>query len=452
MKNRTFVAAFSALCVLASCCTLPNVDNEAGPPEAGPPKIKTVTGEMPPGKSEAAIRKIERETGATDIVKRQVKLMEEVSGKPLFADNKATLLRGGAEADAAMQAAIRSAKDTVDLESFEFGDQQFADLLLQKRAEGVQVNVIYDSVGSMHTPAALFQRMKAGGVNVLEYNPINPLKVRRKWLLNRRDHRKILVVDGKIAFTGGINISNVYTGSGSGEKGSAAARPWRDTDVMIQGPAVAEFQRLFLGTWKWQNGPALPQRDYFPPLGKQGDDYVMVVGSRPGEQNRLTYLMYYTAFANAANHIHLTSAYFVPDKETIAALTDAARRGVDVTLILPGMSDVPLAFHAGRSYYTELLSAGVRIYERKGEVLHAKTAVIDGVWSTVGSTNMDMWSFASNNEINAVVLGKDFGDKMEAMFEDDLKNSQEVTLKQWQERPVIERLRDSFARMFECWL
>ena len=447
----------SALLLLSACASnLPNVKGLNETQVTGPPVIKSAQGTLPPAQSQAIIGKLEKESGSTDILQHQVKLMENISGRPLFAGNKATLLEGGAEAYAAMLKAIGKAKDSINLETFIFdGDKtgkEFASALLKKRAEGVQVNVIYDSVGSMHTPASFFQRMREGGINVLEYNPVNPFKVRKKWLITHRDHRKILVVDGKVAFTGGVNISGVYRSILNEKDEKKTQNPWRDTHVMIQGPAVAEFQRLFLTTWKWQAGPKLPERDYFPKLGKEGGDYVMVVSNHPGEYNRLTYIMYYTAFGNAQDYIHLTSSYFIPDKETIKALTDAARRGVDVELVLPNESDVPIAFYAGRSYYTRLLKAGVRIFLRKDTVLHAKTAVIDGVWSPVGSTNMDMWSFAKNNEVNAVIIGTDFAGEMEAMFEQDLSHSKEIRPEDWEKRPLFKKIRDSLANLLKWWL
>lgn len=178
----------------------------------------------------------------------------------------------------------------------------------------------------------------------------------------------------------------------------------------------------------------------------------MAIGSRPGERNRLTYLMYYTAFSNAKNYIHVTAAYFVPNRAIINALTGAAMRGVDVQLILATEDDVPIAVYAGQSYYTHLLKSGVRIYQLKGRILHAKTAVIDGIWSTVGSTNLDMWSFANNKEVNAVIVGKEFAGKMEAMFENDLRNSKKITLEQWRKRSIFERFKESLARLFANWL
>lgn len=460
MRVFTLVSLLLALCLLASGCakTLPPAKGMVSEgTSASPPKIETAGRTLSPKESRELIKKLETEGGSADILERQTKLIEEISGAKLISGNKATLLIDGPATYKAMFKAIGEAKDSINLETFLFNDdvtgRKFADLLLKKRAEGVQVNVIYDSVGSIGTPAAFFQRLRDGGISTLEFNPVNPLKVRKKWRINRRDHRKILVVDGRVAFTGGVNISSVYTSKPSVDvKDKQAEKPWRDTHVMVEGPAVAEFQRLFMGTWKWQNGPKLPERKYFPPLKKEGDNLIMVIGSRWGEMNRLTYIMYYSAFVSAQKYIHLTNSYFVPDDDTKDALSEAAERGVDVKLVLPGQSDIPTAYYAGRSYYEDLLEAGVKIYERKGGVLHAKTATIDGVWSTVGSTNMDMFSFANDNEANAVILGRDFAADMENMFENDLKESKEVTREQWSKRPLFDRVREYISRLLKRWL
>lgn len=315
------------------------------------------------------------------MLERQTIVMEEIGGKPLIAGNQVTLLNDGTATYAAMFRALEGARDHINLETFIFEDDEmggrFVDILLEKQGQGVQVNLIYDSVGSQSTPTDFFQRMRDSGINVLEFNPINPLKANRNQLMTHRDHRKILVVDGEIAFTGGVNISQVYSASPSLHAADESFQePWHDTHIQIEGPAVAEFQKLFLETWEEQNGPELEQKNYFPVLKKQGEELVRVVGSTPGEMNRLTYIMYVCAITFAKKTIHLTNAYFVPDDQTIKALTDAARGGLDVKIILPGKSDMELALYAGRSFYTRLLKAGVRLYERKGGVLHTKMAVI----------------------------------------------------------------------------
>jgi len=397
------------------------------------------------------------------MLERYGAVIESVSGSPLTNGNKVTLLIDGPATYAAMFKAMENARDHINLETFIIDDDEtgrrFSDLLLKKQAEGVQVNLIYDSRGGFRTPAPFFQRLRDAGIQVLAFNPVNPLKARKSWNLAHPDHRKILIVDGKIVFTGGINISSVYSSSPSGKSGlsgkipgTKAPIPWRDTDVRIEGPVVAEFQKLFLDTWKTQKGPNLSDRNYFPDLKAEGHALVRAVGSSPGEANRLTFVLYVSAITFSERSLHLTNAYFVPDAETIKALCDAAGRGVDVKIVLPGNTDVSLTLSAGRYHYSDLLKSGVKLYERRDVLLHAKTAVIDNVWSTVGSTNMDFWSFSSNDEVNAVILSKEFAAEMERMFAGDVAKSHEIRLEEWETRPLLPRIQEWFAHQFERWL
>jgi cardiolipin synthase len=227
---------------------------------------------------------------------------------------------------------------------------------------------------------------------------------------------------------------------------------WRDTHIRIEGPVVAEFQKLFMETWARQKGEPLEARDYFPPLKASGSEIVRAIGSTPTEPQSLIYLTLMSAISHAELSVHLTIAYFAPDQQLLDALTDAAKRGVDVKLVLPSYSDSGAIFHLGRSYYTELLRGGVKLYERQGAVMHAKTACIDGVWSTIGSTNMDWRSFLHNDEINAVILGRDFAAQMEAMFAADLAESEAITLDRWQHRSLMLRLKERSARIWAYWL
>jgi cardiolipin synthase len=384
-------------------------------------------------------------------------LEEAATGSPLIAGNKLTLLNDGPDTLRAMIAAISTAKDHVNLETYIFNEDsigtEFAELLMQKQREGVQVNIIYDSIGSLSTPPEFFQKLRDSGINLLEFSPVNPFKRALSTRLNNRDHRKILVVDGRIAFTGGINISSDYSSKSlfRSSKKKDDDLGWRDTHIQVEGPAVASFQWLFMQTWVSQKTDSLATRNYFPPLTRMGDKVVRVIGSEPGG-NYEVYKAYVLAMQEAKVSIHVTNAYFVPDVQLVQALTDAAKRGVDVKMVFPGMSDVGLIMHAGRSFYTELLSAGVRIFELQASVLHAKTAVIDGYWSTVGSTNMDMRSFLHNREVNLIALDKAFGDVMESAFNEDLKNSIEIKPEEWAQRPFSNRMKEWLARRLEYWL
>ena len=427
------------------------------PADQESPEILSARGFLSPQQSKALIERLKRTVDPTDLLERQIGVMESVTGSPLIRGNRVTLLIDGPATYAAMFEAVKNAEDHINIETFIFRDNDigraFADLLLHKHAEGVQVNLIYDSVGSFSTSGTFFSRLRDGGIQVLEFNPVSPLKAHGRWRLIHRDHRKILIVDGKVVITGGLNISQVYSGEVSGrEQEEGEAIPWRDTDVQIEGPAVAEFQKLFLETWKDQKGPDLSGRNYYPALKEVGNDLVQVIGSTPGEMNRTTFIMYVSAITFSENFVHLTNAYFIPDEQTVKALTEAAGRGVDIKMILPSLSDSPIAFYAGRYYYSDLLRAGVKLYERCNAILHAKTAVIDGVWSTVGSTNMDFWSFLHNDEVNAIILSRAFAAEMEKMFAEDLRESDQIRREEWKKRPLFPRIREWLAHLFARWL
>ncbi|GAB2875389.1 phospholipase D-like domain-containing protein [Pseudoduganella ginsengisoli] len=440
-----------------ACASLPPVAPAVITPVAAP-NIETPHGKVP---APAAVSLLKKRwaKGALDLA-QQAALEEAATGVPLIAGNKVDLLFDGPQTMKAMMAAISQAKNNINFETYIFDQdelgEQFASLLLDKQRQGVTVNIMYDSVGTIGVPQAFFDRMRAGGIKLVAFNPINPAKVRGNgWKVNNRDHRKILIVDGKVAFTGGINISDTYSKSSPFRSKTRPADPsqvgWRDTHVRIEGPAVAAFQWMFIQNWTNQDADDLRDADYFPTLTAQGDRIVRVLGSKPGGKFEI-YKAYLLAMQEAKKSIHITMAYFVPDEQTLKALKDAARRGVDVRIVLPSVSDSGLVFHAGRAFYDDLLSSGVKIHELKLAVLHAKTAVIDGVWSTVGSTNLDTRSFMHNSEVSVVIMGAGFGDEMERAFQEDVKNSTEVTLDAWRARPWSMRFKEWSARLWDYWL
>ena len=459
MKPARLLCGALLCTLLASCASLPDI--RSLPTRAatnGAPTIENAEGDLSAAKAKSLIAR--RVRGSRTDIAKLAAMEEAATGSPLIAGNRTTLLFDGPQATGAMLDAIRNAQDNINLETYIFDQDelgtQFADLLIEKQRAGVQVNILYDSIGSLETPRAFFDRMRDAGIKIIEFNPVNPLRRAGSWRLNNRDHRKIMVVDGKIAFTGGVNITEDYVRSSLFRSGSSGRRGagelgWRDTHIQIEGPAVAAMQLLFLDAWASQKEGEIPDRTYFPPLPDVGDKLVRVLGSKPGGDFEI-YKAYVLAIQESRKSIHLTAAYFAPDVQLLEAVTAAAKRGVDVKVIFPSISDAGLVFQAGRSFYTELLDAGVQIYQLKASVLHAKTAVIDSTWSTVGSANLDVRSFLHNSEANLIILGSDFGATMEAAFAEDLKNSTPVTKEEWANRPFSQRVKEWAARNFEYWL
>ena len=456
MSARMRSLAVAALCAIASACAmLPSLDDaeqQAAGRSAKSIPIVGPKGELM-GEARSRIEDKLRALPSANL-ERKLVLTNAYTGAPLTVGNGTTILLDGPAAYRAMFEAIEGARDHVHLESYVFNDveihRRLSDLLHKKAREGVQVRVIYDSVGSRSTPGEFLRGLEASGVALCEFNPVNPLRARLLFI-NNRDHRKIVVVDGRIAFTGGINFDSVYM-SGSGLRSKPMPTlddGWRDTHLRIEGPAVPELQKLFLSTWEKQGCRAIEARNPYPPPAARGDMVVTVIGSSPDGKMSPMYLTLLAALAYAETSIHLSAAYFVPDPNTITALKAAAARGVDVKVLLPGFTDSWLAFHAGRSFYDELLEAGVKLYEYQGGVFHAKTAVVDGVWSTIGSSNVDWRSFCYNDEVNAVVVGAAFGTEMERIFTQDLAEAAEVTRERWAQRDAYARMSEFTARWFE---
>ena len=451
------LAAAICLALLAGCGSMPTMVPDMALEPSRPVQLDGAHGPLTTQQSKAILARLERNGADTNIFDKHLALEAEIVGGPLVVGNKVELLVDGPTTYDSMFAAIKNAKDNINLETYIIEDdeigQRFAKLLASKQRSGVQVNLVYDSVGSISTPKEFFKPLKESGVNILEFNPVNPLDARKGWQVNLRDHRKLLIVDGQIAFIGGVNISSVYSsGSFGRSKPTKGNVPWRDTHLRMAGPVVGEFQKLFMATWSGQKGEPLAPRNYFPKIGSKGNEVVRAIGSSPDEPYSQIYATLLSAINSAETQVWLTNAYFVPDAQLLAALKEAVQRGADVRLLLPGKTDSALVYYASRSYYDELLSAGVKIYERQVALLHAKTALIDGVWSTVGSTNLDWRSFLNNQEIDAVMLGQDFGAQMQAMFEKDLESSRLITLEEWRKRSIGARIKEWGASLWARWL
>jgi cardiolipin synthase len=390
-------------------------------------------------------------------------LVDEIrrhTGASLVADNRVQLLVDGPQTFAAMRSAIQGARHHVHIETYIFADdalgRKFSDLLIEKRAAGVSVRVLYDAIGSIDTPGAFFDRLRDNGVEVREFRPVNPVKTPLLWEINHRDHRKIVIVDGAVGFTGGMNISGTYASSSALHPGPdrGMQEGWRDTQVRIAGPAVEQLQTLFVSTWNRLGEPLdANSTELFPATQAAGSQLVTVVANDGDDpHDRSLYSTYLAAIDHAAEHIWITQAYFAPNEAVLAALIAAVKRGVDVRVIVPGFTDHGLILYASRSNYARLLEAGVHIYERKDALLHAKTAVFDAVVCVVGSANLDMRSFLHNNEVNAIVVSKDFGARMEELFHRDEKAAQELTLASWHKRSLLEHLKEFGSSLLGYWL
>ena len=404
---------------------------------------------------------IEEELASVDgesLLVRQGKILEVLNGAPATPGNNSRILLDGPQTWQAILGALESAKHHIHIESFIFEELDFgtrlSDLLIARKKAGVDVRIIYDSVGSNATPATFFKRLSEQGIALCEFNPTH-LFGGRLLKANHRDHRKIVIVDGKVGFTGGINFHSVYRSGSATQiltRMPTIDEGWRDTHVELRGSSVQDLQKLFLGTWKKQSCGASPTEHVYPVIENDGPHQVAIVGSSPDNNLSHMYLLLTAAISYARESVWLTTAYFVPDPNTINALKAAAKRGVDVRLLLPGITDSALAFHAGRSNYEDLLSAGVKIFEQRDVLLHAKTIVVDGVWSSIGSSNFDWRSFCHNDEVNAIFLGDNFGGQMRKVFEHDLSLAHEVTIDTWRQRGPAVKLREWLALQFDYLL
>lgn len=349
------------------------------------------------------------------------------------------LLKDG-EALHAAYTAIELAQKLICLEVYIFGDDPtahaFADLLCRRAAEGVRVFVIYDSVGSLHTDRAIFARLRRCGVRVQEFHPIRPWELRFSWRPFNRDHRKLLVVDDQIAWLGGMNIADEYGGSWISGASRTARDPWRDTGVGLRGPAAARLLQAFIKTWRYLNHGGRIVKCLHVDDGESLDVLATVPCWKNPVRARLKQML-----GDARQSVSLTMAYFAPDDELVEALCRAARSGRNVRLMLPAHSDLPLMVAAARSFYTTLLEAGARVYERQHAILHAKTLVIDSSVSVIGSTNLDYRSIEYNCELSVVIRNAAFGRQMELLFDNDVRYAREITLDSWRRRPVSDRIR-----------
>jgi cardiolipin synthase A/B len=430
--------------------------------------------------SDAELRPAAADDAQFQFVRRVNALETRMTGRALSPGNHVELLLDGPATHGAQLEAIARAKDHVHLITYIMTDQDLAHRYLKalgaRARAGVKVRLMFDSVGSRTVGEEYRTALTQAGIEVREYGSMNPAESQGKdWHVSRRHHRKLLIVDGRIAFTGGINISDEYESSsvarGGKASGSGGKPGWRDTSVSIEGPGVAEFQKLFFDSWGDGHEPIPDAARYWPKLANKGRDFVRAVtqegnditdiaiepvasvvrssGEKP--QNAI-YASYVAAMTAAQKRIWITQAYFIPNKDFITVLTDAARRGVDVRVLVPSTSDIQMMVDASRFHYQPLLEAKVKVYEYAGPMLHAKTAVIDGVWSTVGSSNLDYRSFIHNDEANAIIIGHDFGAEMEKMFLEDIASATSISRDEWEQRPWMARAKQRLAVLMKYWI
>ena len=364
-------------------------------------------------------------------------------GPPFIVGNRYAVLRNGDEIFPPMLAAIRSAKSSITFETYIYwsGDigRAFADALCERARQGVKVHVLLDWLGSNKLDKSLMQEMVVAGVEVKRFHPPHWSHLHR---LNTRTHRKLLVVDGRIGFTGGVGIAPAWTGHGQDPD------HWRDTHFKVEGPVVAQMQAAFLDNWVKVTGAVLHGDDYFPPLHSVGTGSAQIFSSSPSGGSANMQLMYLFAITAASRSIDLSAAYFVPDDLTRDALIEAMKRGVKLRVVVPGEHiDSDTVRNASRALWGPLLSAGAVIAEYKPTMFHVKAMIVDDLLVSVGSTNFDNRSFRLNDEATLNILDANFAKEQTAIFETDLTNSHQVTFDEWRARPLRERLGERLASL-----
>ncbi len=391
-------------------------------------------------------QRIEHRYGTTDPQFRHV--MGVLLGPAILEGNKVEYLENGDEIFPSMLAAIAAARETITFETYIYwsGDigGRFAAALAERARAGVRVHVLLDWVGSSQMDDDLLQELRDAGVEVEKYHPLRWYHLSR---FNQRTHRKLLVVDGRVGFTGGVGIADRWTGDAQ-DPGH-----WRDAHFRLEGPTVAQVQAVFTDNWLKVSGEVLDEKTYFPALEHAGNTPAQMFSSSPTGGSESMRLMYLLAIAAAERSIDLAASYFVPDELTRKTLLDAVRRGVKVRVIVPGEHiDVEAVRSASRADWGELLAAGAEIHEYRPTMYHCKILTVDGLLVSVGSTNFDNRSFALNDEANLNLYDAEFARRMTEVFEADLKQSRQVTFEAWRRRPWRERVREWLARPFASQL
>ena len=363
----------------------------------------------------------------------------------LTLDNRIDLLVNGSQTFPAMLDAIASATNYIHLEFYRFEPDtlgiEFSELMKRKAKEGVKVRVIYDDVGSWNIRKPYIKKMREAGVQIHTFMPVRFPNFSSK--INYRNHRKILVVDGKVGFVGGLNIADKYL------HGLPDLGPWVDTHLRLEGESVAALDRVFIADWDFVSGEELPPDAALEHVVRTGNRCLVQVASSGPDTDWATIMqVYFSAIATAKSSIYLTSPYFSPDESLLTALKTAALSGVDVRMIFPEYTDSIIANWNTRSYISELLEAGVRIFLYRNGFIHSKYLLVDNIFSSVGSPNVDVRSFDLDFEVTALIYDEDFALRLGVLFSEDVKNCDEIDRDEWMKRPRRERYKESIARIF----
>ena len=370
-----------------------------------------------------------------------LRAMGALLGPGIVGGNLAQELLNGDQIFPAMLVAIRGAQRSITFETYIYwsGDigREFSSALAERARAGVKVHVLLDWVGSAKIDESFMQEMREAGVAIRKFHEPSWYNFAQ---LNNRTHRKLLVTDGKIGFTGGVGIAPKWTGAGQD------AEHWRDSHFRIEGPAVAQMQAVFMDNWLKVTGQVMHGEAYFPPLQAVGKSAAQVFSSSPSGGSESMQLMYQLSITAAEHSIDLSSAYFVPDELTSKALTEALERGVKVRIILPGeIIDTETVRAASRGSWGPLLKAGAQIYEYQPSMYHCKVMIVDKLLVSVGSTNFDNRSFRLNDEANLNVFDPAFAERQTAVFEDDLRRARQISYATWADRPLKEKLLERLA-------
>jgi cardiolipin synthase A/B len=367
--------------------------------------------------------------------------IEAYTVAPVGGGNTVDVLLNGDQIFPAQLAAIRSARETITYAQYFYEEgsigREIAEALADRCRAGVRAHILLDGFGTIQMPAEYRETITRAGCQVASFRPLSPLSLLAAvgfGSANKRNHRRILVVDGRIGFTGGSGVSPKWMGDGR-TKGH-----WRDTDVRVEGPVVASLQGAFVENWLDTTNDVLGGESYFPRPPRPGSVFAQIVRSSPAGGSFSMYTMFLLAISSARRSIYVTNPYFLPDARMTQALIDAPGRGVRVVVLLPGAIDNNIVRQASRSKFGELLKAGVEIYEYQAGLLHAKVMTVDGIWATIGSTNLDSRSFALNEELNAVVYHTTVVAQLEQVFAEDLKYSRKIEYQQWRGRGFFNHL------------